>query len=480
MLLDNEEAVRALVDSLCIVDDYCKKTYAEVFTPLETVERVLNMLPPHVWSNPNLTWFEPAVGIGSFMVCIYYRLMAGLGDAIPDHKSRHRHVLRNMLFMSEINIKNINICRSIFGAEANIHHGDTMALDARRMQRLWGRTRFDVILGNPPYHHKMCVKGSTPTIYHEFVMRFVDTCHYLLFILPSRWFASGKGLQSFRRFMLSRHDIRQIQHFDNSKPVFKNGVYLMGGVQFLLKDAAFQGYCNFNGILCQLGKYDIIVDPNYQSILDKVLFNMRHNIQTICYGQTYSGIKTNDERLVSSPAPDHLLCYVSSNQGLLRYVHKRHLPKHRDFSKWKVLTVEANGYWKYFGRTIIAGPGEVCNQTYIAFEVDTLEEAVSLFTFLDTKLANFLLGLRKVSQHIKPDTCKWIPLVPLDRCYTDAMAYDLFNLSPQERLLIDELYRKSDMKRLRKNLLYSIELADKVIQCISPTKGSHSESVSTE
>ena len=47
-------------------------------------------------------------------------------------------------------------------------------------------------------------------------------------------------------------------------------------------------------------------------------------------------------------------------------------------------------------------------------------ETKSLLSYMKCRLPNFILSLRKMTQNICSDTCKWIPLVPLDRKWTDA------------------------------------------------------------
>ena len=42
------------------------------------------------------------------------------------------------------------------------------------------------------------------------------------------------------------------------------------------------------------------------------------------------------------------------------------------------------------------------------------------------KLPNFMLSLRKISQHINEIVCKWIPLPPLNKEWTDDEVYKYF------------------------------------------------------
>lgn len=52
------------------------------------------------------------------------------------------------------------------------------------------------------------------------------------------------------------------------------------------------------------------------------------------------------------------------------------------------------------------------------------------------RLPNFLLSLRKSSQDISFSTCKWIPLVPLDREWNNDKIYKYFKLTNEDIDLI--------------------------------------------
>ena len=57
------------------VNDVRKKVFGEVITPIDLVEEMLDTLPDEVWTNPNLKWLDPCVGVGTFMLVIIKKLI---------------------------------------------------------------------------------------------------------------------------------------------------------------------------------------------------------------------------------------------------------------------------------------------------------------------------------------------------------------------------------------------------------------------
>ena len=84
-----------------------KKKYGEVFTPSALIKKILDFFPKSVWSNPDLKWLDPSCGTGNFMILIYQRLMLGLDKKFESEKDRSNHIIKNMLYMVELNNKNV-------------------------------------------------------------------------------------------------------------------------------------------------------------------------------------------------------------------------------------------------------------------------------------------------------------------------------------------------------------------------------------
>ena len=187
----------AYIQANLSVRDIEKNKYGEVFTPYSYICYLLDQLPARVWRDPGLRWLEPASGIGNFCLIVYMRLMAGLADTFQDQTARHEHILRNMIFMVEINVENVARARDLFGPLANILCGDFLS----------GACAFataDVIIGNPPFQTpretaRISSKGGQ-TLWDKFIVKSLeilrnnppadagtDTERFLCFITPPGW-----------------------------------------------------------------------------------------------------------------------------------------------------------------------------------------------------------------------------------------------------------------------------------------------------
>ena len=169
-----------------------KKELGEVFTPLWLVDEMLNKLNEtytksignSIFSNPDLKWLDPAVGIGNFMIVLYYRLMKEL-ICITDVGERQKHILENMLYMCEINVDSVVMLNKIFCGDKyklNINLGDTLTMTINEL--------FDVVIGNPPFQTKKPNTVKSQPLWNKFVMKSLTILNengYLVLIHPSGW-----------------------------------------------------------------------------------------------------------------------------------------------------------------------------------------------------------------------------------------------------------------------------------------------------
>ena len=170
-----------------------KDKYGEVFTPASLIEEMFDKLPKHVWSDPDSKWLDPANGIGNFPMLAYIRLMEGLKSKIPDPKKRSEHIIKEMLYMVELNEKNVAVSRKIFGPNANIFCGSFLSDDKKsvnsKVLEAFGIDKFDVIMGNPPFNAEGRVNTGN-TLWPYFVKISIDLLKsngYLVFVHPAGW-----------------------------------------------------------------------------------------------------------------------------------------------------------------------------------------------------------------------------------------------------------------------------------------------------
>jgi site-specific DNA-methyltransferase (adenine-specific) len=397
-----------------------KKDNAEVPTPVKLVDEMLDTISLEFWSSPNKV-FEPCCGKGNFVLGIFDRFYKGLEAKYPNNIDRCKVIMRQCIYYADLTALNVLITTEVLKCHIqsycgldeldytfNQYTGDTLKLDIKKE---WNLTGFDAVIGNPPYSTDPS-KPNTKSLYDKFIEKYISN-KLLLFVVPSRWFTGGKGLDKFRDFMIKRKDIVFIQHEDIATKWFGKNVDIEGGVNYFLKDKSYNGACLFNSIPYDLNKYDCIIKPKYHKIIDIVI--LMESISKLYMGRCF-GVETNDNRFKND---GKIKCYVSlqKSKDRCKYIDAYEFNEKNTF--WKVITTEANGKNPNFGEKFIGKPNEIHSGSYISFRVNNEEEAKSLLSYLDTKFANHMLSVRKISQHINGDVCKWIPLVPLDRIWND-------------------------------------------------------------
>lgn len=181
-----------------------KHKYGEVNTDFKLIYKMFKLLPEELFSNPELKWLDPCCGCGYFTMVLYKKLFMSL-DKI-DKQKRTKHILEKMLFMNEINKNHLEKLQTLFG-EKNVSIGDFLKT----------KKKYDVIIGNPPYNINGKIKVPTnnindkkqdgKSIWMEFVKHALKNLNengYLLFIIPSIWMKRDHPLHN----LLTSYDIK--------------------------------------------------------------------------------------------------------------------------------------------------------------------------------------------------------------------------------------------------------------------------------
>ena len=216
-VIDNPKELIAFLGQHLKPKELEKKQNGEVFTPPDLIQQKLDKLTladPNIWSDPSKKFLDPANGIGNYPAIVFHRLLDGLKNAIPNEADRKKHILENMLYMCELNKKNIEVSRIVFDPEnlyaLNLYQGSYLDLD---QYEEWGVEKFDVILGNPPYQDSTGNNGVGHMLWVTFVNKsllLLNENGFLVFVHPAGWRQPGNDiLEKFKNLQmhhLSIHD----------------------------------------------------------------------------------------------------------------------------------------------------------------------------------------------------------------------------------------------------------------------------------
>ena len=130
--------------------------------------------------------------------------MDGLKKWEPNDKKRSKHIIEEMLYMVELNKKNCDICKSIFGANVRLICGDF--LDDLNFPG-FKDISFEYIVGNPPFQDDYGlsskgnrINGGKSKLYERIFLKAYNLLKdggYLSFVVPDNIF-SGNGSDSYK------------------------------------------------------------------------------------------------------------------------------------------------------------------------------------------------------------------------------------------------------------------------------------------
>ena len=489
----------------------------EVFTSPELANRMLDMLPQDIFSDPNAKFLDPCSKSGVFLREIAKRLLVGLEAQIPDLQQRIDHIMGKQLFgialtqlTAEMSRRTLYCAKKADGdysvatcfkdGQGNLRYmrcehiwvnGKCSQCGANRAQydrvetienyaypfihknlnEIFKNMQFDVIIGNPPYQMSDGgAQASAIPVYHLFVQQAIKlNPRYLVMIVPSRWMTGGRGLDSFRKAMLSDNRLSIIHDFKDASLCF-SGVEIKGGVNYFLwdRDKTSQ-LCNVindygNGDLNECSRRlnetnsDVFIRNNrLVSIYRKVSSRMEVSFSSIVSSMKPYGLRgdffKDPSKYNLPPISERRIDGGFAIYGLdenqrrcCKYVSSKYpLPKTDRIEQYKLFMSRNQGEGELgeeFVLPIFAKPNECCTETFVVVGgFDSEQEMNNCWSYMKTKFFRTMLGMRKNDQGCGQSAYSFVPLQDFSHPWTDEMLYEKYGLSEDEINFIESMIK---------------------------------------
>lgn len=329
----------------------------------------------------------------------------------------------------------------------------------------WGKDvknmRFDAIVGNPPYQEETGSESrQAKPIYHYFVLQAKALSpNYISMITPSRWFAGGMGLDSYRLEMISDKKIDKIVDFTNAKKCFPQ-ISISGGVSYFLRSNTSSDNCevlNIHGdkiskMIRPLDEFPILVRYNEAvSILRKVREKKENTLDTIISSISPYGLSTKVRGIEKPDSVNNVKMYSSKGCS---YISSAEVEKKDSaINTYRTMVSQTSaehageasrdGTFRVLTKSMtVMEPGDVCTHSYIyAGSFASKCEAVNLMYYLKGKFARFLILQALTSIHLSKSTFLFVPMQDFSKLWTDEELYAKYDLSNEEISFIDSMIK---------------------------------------
>jgi len=494
-----------------------------------------------IWADKEVSFLDPCTKSGVFLREITKRLTVGLEKQIPDLTERVNHILTKQVYGIAITeLTSLLARRSVYCSKfANGIHSIARKFQSedgnisfQRIEHTWigsrckhcdasksvfdrsttlesyaypfihtddirswteqvfgGKMHFDVVIGNPPYQLTDGGGGSGTSaapIYQHFVKqaKALDP-RYLVMVIPSRWFAGGKGLDDFREDMLNDNRTRVIHDYLLVGEAFP-GVAIQGGVLYFLWDRDNVGDCevvtHYEGkvmststrALLEPGaevfiRYNEAV-PILKKIVaieggkkDSVLLPEEKRFSNLVSSRKPFGL-TSNHKVRSEKRKTDLIAYWNGGAGFKQsgkgWVSPSEVTDDKGLiDKWKVFIGKAYGdrggggasrdsFPKaVLGRPFVGEPNSVCTETYLSIGPCSSElEARNICSYIACKLTRFLIMLHKPSQNTTQKVYTFVPMQKFSKPWTDEKLYAKYGLTKSEIAFIEKVIRPMNLE----------------------------------
>ena len=506
--LSNDDSLSPAEKASVAINKFGKLGDAIVVTPSNICDDMVSLIPDDTYtaiSQTNGKVLDIAGTAGEYAVALYKKMRAlGISEDVVKNsiytipKSSVCYELTRKLYeMLGLNVA--NIAKEFVATDLlEVKNGNNVDYD--KIKALLTRNKpfdtieltdtlakgeddmikFEAVVGNPPYQEDDggAQKSARP-IYNYFVcMGKTLTSNYLSIIMPSRWYAGGKGLDEFRDDMLNDPHICVLHDFLHPEEVFPD-TNNRGGICYFGWSTSYNNEKDKTEVVThegeektsktrrslKTGTLNIFVRNNDSiRIIDKIFSN---NQKTISLENSISAAKAFGFRTffirdplfrksaIGLTAP--VTCFGRGNT--IGFVNLSDVHSHIDWiDKWKVYVPESNNIGTELNddnqNAFVGSPNTICTETFLVVGAELGLNEVSannLCTYLKTRFARFLHSLAKISQHGTAKTYRFVPLQDFtdksDIVWSKSVAeidqqlYKKYNLDDSEIAFIESMIK---------------------------------------
>lgn len=432
--LANDSAISPIDRASNAMKKFSRLSDSEIVTPEFVTDKIINGLPAKA-IDKNTMLLDIASKQGEFVYAVYKKFgkeVANKFYSIPTSKIAYEFT-RKVYKLLELDVNRIEANYTSYDliSENKFIEKETIKINNKKM-------KFNVIVGNPPYQQSDGgAQASAKPIYNLFV----DVAKQLspsniAMIMPTRWFAGGRGLNEFRDQMLNDTHISELHDFLKPELIFQN-INLRGGICYFLWD---KGYDNSTDLTKVFTYKDDLTPKMIERSLktDDSDILIRHSIGIEMINKINShkdfesfeshisslrpfgfrGYFTKDEKFRESKSglTNPVICYGKGKQ--VGYLERDEISKNIEWiDRFKVYTPRANNIGTELNddnlNSFVGNPNTICTESYLVIGVDlNLNEhsAKNLMKYLTTKFARFQHSLGKASQDATSKTFRFVPV----------------------------------------------------------------------
>lgn len=118
-------------------------------------------------------------------------------------------------------------------------------------------------------------------------------------------------------------------------------------------------------------------------------------------------------------------------------------------NKWKLFVTRNWGIGSFDdipSKPVVAGPGELCTETFIEFgPFESKEEVENVLSYLKTKFFRAMVAIRKQDQGSSKAVYHYVPIQDFTKPWTDEELYAKYGLTDEEIAFIESMIKPMEL-----------------------------------